>query len=63
MKRDKYPGIRCPECGARLDPDEVCDCERLKAEQEQRRKRAKTQAIIAHNLEVVEQAILEWDYA
>lgn len=62
-KRDKYPGIRCPDCGCRLDPGEQCDCERIAAERKALKKHADTQAIIAHNLEVVEQAMLEWDYA
>lgn len=63
MKHDRRPGIKCPDCGCRLDPGEVCDCERLKAEQRMKARHAKTAAIIAHNLEVVEQAMRDWDYA
>lgn len=63
MKNDRRPGIKCPDCGCRLDPGEVCDCERLKAEMEERKKHARTQAIIAHNMEVIEQAMHEWDCA
>ena len=63
MKHDRRPGIKCPDCGCRIDHGEVCDCERLKAEKRTKERRSKTAAIIAHNLEVVEQAIRDWDYA
>lgn len=63
MKNDRRPGIKCPDCGCRLDHGEVCDCERLKAEKRTKERRSKTAAIIAHNLEVVEQAMRDWDYA
>lgn len=63
MKHDRRPGIKCPDCGCRLVPGEVCDCERLKAEQRTKARRSKTDAIIAHNLEVVERAMRDWDYA
>lgn len=28
MKRNSFY-VKCPECGALLDPDERCDCEKL----------------------------------
>ena len=51
MKHDRRPGIKCPDCGC------------LKAEQRTKARRSKTAAIIAHNLEVVEQVMRDWDYA
>lgn len=63
MKHDRRPGIKCPDCGCRLDSGEVCDCERLRAENAQKKKHAKTQAIIAHNMEMIERAMMEWHCA
>lgn len=55
--------VRCTDCGAMLDPGERCDCERLNAERRKVDKQAKTQAIIAHNLEMMEQATKEWEWS
>lgn len=63
MTSKKHPGIRCMECGARLDPGERCDCEKIIAERKLAEKKARTRRIIEHNLRVVEHAMIEWDYA
>ena len=87
--RKNGPGIRCVNCGCRLDSGERCDCEQQEAQRKavqaaaktRRRaqpgdegtmyrspeacdaKRGRTNAIIAHNLRMMEQAQAEWDYA
>lgn len=63
MKNKRLPGIRCVECGARLDPGERCDCEKTIAQQREARKSAKTREIVAHNMRMMERAAMEWDYA
>lgn len=43
MSKKSPPGVRCVECGCRLDPGERCDC---KTNPDERRS---TQQIIEHN--------------
>ena len=59
---DNRHGIRCTECGARLDPGERCDCERTAAEKQTARQLAHTRRIIAHNIRMMERAQAEFDY-
>lgn len=63
MKRNNRPGVRCPNCGSYLDHGERCDCERIEAQRREAAKLARRNAIIAHNMEIMAQAIQEWDYA
>ena len=62
-KRNNGPGILCVNCGCRLDPGERCDCEQREQQNAQQRKTAKTRRIIAHNIRMMEQAQIEFDYA
>lgn len=62
-KRNRGPGIVCTNCGCRLDPGERCDCEEREQRSAQQRKTAKTRRIIAHNIRMMEQARIEFDYA
>lgn len=62
LATDTRPGIRCTECGARVDPGERCDCERTAAEKRTARQLAHTRRIIAHNIRMMEQAQTEFDY-
>ena len=59
----KSAGIRCMECGCRLDPGERCDCEKITAEKRTAEQLAKTRRIVEHNLHVMEEAEKEWQYA
>lgn len=58
----KGPWIRCTECGAYLDRGEYhghrCECERMIAE-----KKARTAGIVAHNIRMMEEARLEYDWS
>lgn len=67
MSKKSHPWIRCTECGAYLDRSEyhthTCDCERIAAEKRSAEKQAETRQIVADNLRVMEQAMIEWDYA
>lgn len=63
MTSKKGPGIRCTDCGCRLDPGERCDCERLAAEKRSKQQQAKKRQIIARNRRIMEQAMIEWGYA
>ena len=63
MANKKGPGIRCVECGARLDPGERCDCEKIIAQQREARKSARTREIVANNIRMMERAETEWEYA
>lgn len=62
MATDTRPGIRCMECGARLDPGERCDCERAASEKRTAKQLAHTRRIIAHNIRMMERAQTEFDY-
>lgn len=62
-KRRNGPGILCVNCGCRLDTGERCDCEEREQQAAQKRKTAKTRRIIAHNMRMMEQAQIEFDYA
>lgn len=59
--------IRCTECGAYLDRGEYhvhrCECERMIAEKKAEQKKARTAGIVAHNMRMMEQAAIEWEYA
>lgn len=59
----KGPGIRCVECGCRLDPGERCDCEKLAAERAWLETFARRRKLIAHNMRMMEQAQREFDYS
>ena len=50
LATDTRPGIRCTECGARLDPGERCDCERTQ------NARPATKRIIEHNKPMMKNA-------
>ncbi len=63
MLRKKGPGIRCANCGCHLDPGERCDCEQREAERRAAEKAAATRRIVEHNLRMMEQAMVEFDYA
>ena len=63
MKKPKAAGIRCCECGCRLDPGERCDCEKENAERRTAEQLAKTRRIIAQNIRMMEQAAIEFDYS
>lgn len=63
MARKKGPGIRCVNCGCHLDPGERCDCEKLEAQRRSAAKQAETRRIVEHNLRMMEQALVEFDYA
>ena len=63
MKASKTQGIRCVECGCILDHDERCDCESRTAERLEEAKQASIRRTIAHNIEMMEQARKEWEYA
>lgn len=63
MKSKKGPGIRCTDCGCRLDHGEHCDCERITAEKRTAQQNAKIRKIVADNMRTAEQAMIEWDYA
>lgn len=60
--KDKKPGIRCANCGARLDSGERCDCEQYMAEHARKQREAKRRTIITHNMEMIAQAEREWMY-
>lgn len=66
MATDTRPGLRCTECGARLDRNEyyshICECEREAAEKRTAKQLAHTRRIIAHNIRMMEQAQTEFDY-
>lgn len=59
----KFPGIRCVNCGCRLDHGERCDCEKITAEKRTAEQMEKTRRIVEHNLRVMEEAEKEWQYA
>lgn len=57
------PGIRCVDCGCRLDPGERCDCEKQEDERKTAEKAAATRRIAEHNLRMMEQAAMEFYYS
>lgn len=67
MSKKSRPGILCCECGARIDRSEYythrCECEQKIAENRAEQKAAETRRTVEHNLRVMEQAMIEWDYA
>lgn len=63
MMSKKYPGILCPDCGCRLDPQEQCDCERVATEKRTELKKSKNRKSIVNNMRAVEQSMIEWEYA
>lgn len=50
MSKKFPPGVRCVECGCRLDPGERCDCETNSAA------RSSTKQIIEHNKAIMKTA-------
>lgn len=60
---EKKPGVRCVNCGCRLDPGERCDCERIERQNRTAEQRARTRAIIEHNMRMIEQAQREFLYS
>lgn len=56
----KSPGIRCVNCGCRLDPGERCDCEKITAEKRTVEQLARTRRIVEHNLRVMEEVDRVW---
>ena len=52
----KFPGIRCVNCGCRLDPGERCDCEKITAEKRTAEQMERTRRIVEHNLRLMEEA-------
>lgn len=63
MSKRNDPGIRCVNCGCRLDPGERCDCEEIEVRQKTAAEKAKTRRIIAHNMRMMEKADEEWRFA
>ena len=61
MAKRNGPGIRCVNCGCRLDPGERCDCEQQEAKRRAEERAAHTRQVVAHNLRMIENAYVEYD--
>lgn len=60
MPKRSGPGVRCVNCGCRLDPDERCDCE--ERENQMLRKQALRKLQLAErNKRLLERAFDEFD--
>lgn len=59
MKKHVY-GAVCVECGAHLDPGERCDCEKLRAEQLQRKRIKRNWTALIKNVETINRAWDDW---
>lgn len=62
MKRHVY-GAVCVECGARLDPNKQCDCEKRRAERQQMKRISNARKALSANRRNVERGWEEWLYA
>lgn len=59
----KLPGVRCAECGCRLDPGELCDCDRIAAERAWLESFARKRKLVAHNIRMMEEARREYEWS
>lgn len=63
MAKRKSQGVRCVNCGCTLDPGERCDCEKLEVKRKEMAQKAQRSRIVSHNIRMMEQARIEFDYA
>lgn len=61
MKQKSGPGVRCVNCGCRLDSGERCDCERVEAEKRQSEQAARRIKLVEKTRLLLEQAFAEYD--
>lgn len=59
MKKHVY-GAVCVECGAHLDPNKQCDCEKQRAEQQQMKRISNARKALSANRRNVERGWEEW---
>lgn len=63
MDKKKGAGNVCEACGCRLDYGERCDCEKLAAERAWLEAFARKRKLVDHNIRMMEEARLEYDWS
>ena len=60
MAKRSGPGVRCVNCGCRLDPGERCDCEERESQMIHKQSMRRLQ-LVERNKRLLERAFAEYD--